>query len=483
LYDIQVAPGINKRRGDFVVIMPSTGSGAHISEPDKLDWFGEVISLGYDGLFTVRLGALDVVRDIRVAPEALTLVFSTDMESDFDDEEDYNGYDSMDEDEMSDDEDIEVIEQRIEYVGNGGEPMEADEDETAWSTENESEVEHADTPMIDAIPSNGAGAPKLPRVLPTLSTTDPSNGTAPSPAARTTETPTSAPAAASDILSLSILRNAPASFAIPDTPPPPDHKYASDPGPTSTRDLRRITKEHKILSTSLPDSVFVRTYETRLDLLRVLIIGPMETPYELAPFVIDLRLPSDYPSSPPDAFFHSWTDGHGPVNPNLYEDGKICLSLLGTWHTDERTESWNPTRSTVLQVLVSLLGLVLVKEPYYNEAGYEARAGTEESRLPSALYNERTYFRSRAFITRALTQPVSSFEDEIRWLYIDRDDRAPRLLDRAVELAEGIIQRSEAGEAADAVKDGICRVSKGAVVKLRRQVEDLKRLNALAVSS
>ncbi|KAK3082301.1 hypothetical protein LTS18_007857 [Coniosporium uncinatum] len=491
LYDIQVAPGINKRRGDFVVIMPSTGSNAHISEPDKLDWFGEVISLGLDGLFTVRLGALDDVRDIKVAPEALTLVFSTDMESDFDDDVDYDEYDSMDEDEMSDDEDVEVIEQRIEYMGNGGEPIEADEDETAWSTEDELESENADTPMTDATPPNAAGAPKQSSVLPTSNTTDPANATAtttatapaPAPVARTTGMIESASVATTDILSLSTHPNAPPSFAILETSPPPDHKYASDPGPTSTRDLRRITKEHKILSTSLPDSVFVRTYESRLDLLRVLIVGPMETPYELAPFVIDLRLPSDYPSSPPDAFFHSWTDGHGPVNPNLYEDGKICLSLLGTWHTDERNESWNPARSTVLQVLVSLLGLVLVKEPYYNEAGYEARAGTEESRVPSALYNERTYFRSRAFITRALTQAVSGFEEEIRWLYVDRKDGAPRLLDRAVELAEGIIQRSEAEEAAEAAKDGIWRVSKGAVVKLRRQVEDLKRLNLSVDSS
>ena len=47
---------------------------------------------------------------------------------------------------------------------------------------------------------------------------------------------------------------------------------------------------------------------------------------------------------------------------NLYEEGKVCLSILGTWAGD-RTESWNPARSSLLQAFVSIQGLVLVKEP------------------------------------------------------------------------------------------------------------------------
>lgn len=48
---------------------------------------------------------------------------------------------------------------------------------------------------------------------------------------------------------------------------------------------------------------------------------------------------------------------------NLYEEGKVCLSILGTWAGD-RNESWSPARSSLLQALVSIQGLVLVKEPY-----------------------------------------------------------------------------------------------------------------------
>ena len=76
------------------------------------------------------------------------------------------------------------------------------------------------------------------------------------------------------------------------------------------------------------DSIIVRTYEDRADLLRCLILGPQNTPYEDAPFVIDWMLDSNFPRydtveviglcsytkplrSPPLAHFLSWTNGNG----------------------------------------------------------------------------------------------------------------------------------------------------------------------------
>ena len=48
------------------------------------------------------------------------------------------------------------------------------------------------------------------------------------------------------------------------------------------------------------------------------------------------------------------------LNPNLYEDGKVCVSLLGTW-SGKGTETWTPN-SNMLQLLVSIQGLILVPE-------------------------------------------------------------------------------------------------------------------------
>lgn len=57
-------------------------------------------------------------------------------------------------------------------------------------------------------------------------------------------------------------------------------------------------------------------------------------------------------------------------NPNLYNCGKVCLSLLGTW----QGEPWNPKESNMTQVLKSILYLIFVDEPFYNEPGYHRPA-------------------------------------------------------------------------------------------------------------
>lgn len=88
------------------------------------------------------------------------------------------------------------------------------------------------------------------------------------------------------------------------------------------------------------------------DILRVMITGPVDTPYEHGLFVFDVKLPPDYPASPP--VLHYLSQCSGRLNPNLYEDGKVCVSLLGTW-TGRGSEVWT-SKSNVLQVLVSIQG-------------------------------------------------------------------------------------------------------------------------------
>lgn len=181
-------------------------------------------------------------------------------------------------------------------------------------------------------------------------------------------------------------------------------------------------------------------------------------------------LDSSFPNAPPHLFFHSWTNGQGPCNPNLYEDGKVCLSLLGTWPGDDKGETWSNS-STLLQIIVSLLGLVLVKEPYYNEAGYEARIGSVEYQIPSALYSERVFLISRHFIERALTflstHPASGFAEVLAALYTSGSN----LLLRAVEEAINTVKYSRLKQASPSPTDR--RVSKGALNPLIRQIEKL----------
>jgi hypothetical protein len=101
------------------------------------------------------------------------------------------------------------------------------------------------------------------------------------------------------------------------------------------------------------------------------------------------------------AYYHS---GGLRVNPNLYVDGKVCLSLLNTW-TGRGNEVWDPSSSSILQVLVSLQGLVLNEKPYFNEAGYEKQVGTVEGEKNAVPYNENTYLLSVKSMLYILRRP------------------------------------------------------------------------------
>ncbi|XP_069464004.1 baculoviral IAP repeat-containing protein 6 isoform X2 [Ambystoma mexicanum] len=164
-------------------------------------------------------------------------------------------------------------------------------------------------------------------------------------------------------------------------------KNASDAN--SAARARRLAQEAVTLSTSLPlsssSSVFVRCDEERLDIMKVLITGPADTPYANGCFEFDIYFPQDYPNSPPLVNLET-TGGHSVrFNPNLYNDGKVCLSILNTWH-GRPEEKWNPHTSSFLQVLVSVQSLILVSEPYFNEPGYERSRGT-----PSGTQSSREY--------------------------------------------------------------------------------------------
>ncbi|XP_076911967.1 uncharacterized protein LOC143570117 [Bidens hawaiensis] len=170
---------------------------------------------------------------------------------------------------------------------------------------------------------------------------------------------------------------------------------------------KRIQEEWRILEKDLPDTIFVRAYESRMDLLRAVIIGAEGTPYHDGLFFFDVCFPSSYPNTPPLVYYHS---GGLRINPNLYHCGKVCLSLLNTW-TGGHKERWLPGTSTMLQVLVSIQGLILNMKPYFNEPGYANSSGSELGEKASLQYNENTLILSLKTMVYAMNNPPKHFED------------------------------------------------------------------------
>ncbi|XP_042903000.1 (E3-independent) E2 ubiquitin-conjugating enzyme UBE2O isoform X2 [Parasteatoda tepidariorum] len=193
---------------------------------------------------------------------------------------------------------------------------------------------------------------------------------------------------------------------------PDSHKYKlSIFQPTEPSAFFRIVrKEMKILKSSLPDGIIVKSFEDRIDLYSVLIKGPKRTPYEDGLFFFDFQFPADYPKMPPLCHYISYCSDR--LNPNLYEGGKVCVSLLGTWG-GKGTEVWNPETSNLLQVIVSIQGLILVSEPYYNEAGYERQKGTQQGMENSRMYNEMVVLKLVQAMAKLLVSPPEVFQEEI----------------------------------------------------------------------
>jgi len=174
--------------------------------------------------------------------------------------------------------------------------------------------------------------------------------------------------------------------------------------------MKHVKKEMRLLQTSLPPGIIVKGYEERMDLFSVMIHGPKNTPYEDGLFFFDFQLPANYPYEPPAAHYISYCSDR--LNPNLYEDGKVCVSLLGTWQ-GKGTETWTQD-SNLLQLLVSIQGLILVREPYFNEAGYEKQRGAQQGNENSRMYNEMAVLKLVQSMTKLARNPQVPFQEEIQ---------------------------------------------------------------------
>eukprot|EP00850_Spirogloea_muscicola_P001853 SM000007S20813 [mRNA] locus=s7:323315:328166:- [translate_table: standard] len=80
-----------------------------------------------------------------------------------------------------------------------------------------------------------------------------------------------------------------------------DHHYVSNVGQItpSRKWSKKVQQEWASLQNSLPESIYVRAYEDRMDLLRAIIVGAPGTPYHNGLFVFDIFIPPDYPTVPP----------------------------------------------------------------------------------------------------------------------------------------------------------------------------------------
>lgn len=139
-----------------------------------------------------------------------------------------------------------------------------------------------------------------------------------------------------------------------------------------TRDIIEcVTNGSHHIIVVVPDSVSVFD-------AHAVIVGPEGTPYEGGFFYFFIRFPVDYPMSPPRLKFMNTDQNSVRFNPNFYNNGMVCLSILDTCTGQE----WSPL-NTLFSVLISIHTL-LNNDPFYNALGLTGCKEYEEN--PPAKY-------------------------------------------------------------------------------------------------
>lgn len=155
-------------------------------------------------------------------------------------------------------------------------------------------------------------------------------------------------------------------------------------------DLRELLKDPLY-------EVFIHFDESDINQMIVMIRG-QEGPYEFCQFLFHIRFSDDYPMTPPILKFCS-SDGRTRLNPNLYIEGKVCLSILGTWQGDPWTSVM-----TIKTVILSIMALVMTREPLRNEPGMES---SPADRIET--YNQIVEYASLNILVNQIESPSEMF--------------------------------------------------------------------------
>ncbi len=126
--------------------------------------------------------------------------------------------------------------------------------------------------------------------------------------------------------------------------------------------IKRIIKDVRTINSSPLHNIFYEHSNDNILNGNALIIGPCDTPYSQGYYLFKVKFTNKYPFEPPVLTFLS-NFNNIRMNPNLYRNGKVCLSILNTWNGEQWTSC--QTLSTILLTLSTILN----ENPLSNEPG------------------------------------------------------------------------------------------------------------------
>ena len=130
--------------------------------------------------------------------------------------------------------------------------------------------------------------------------------------------------------------------------------------------IRRIAKDVSNIYKSPLDKEGIYYVHNDDDMLKgyAMIIGPKDTLYTNGMYLFEFHFPNNYPYRPPKVVMKT-NNGIYRMHPNLYRNGKVCLSILNTW----KGESWTSCQ-TIRSILMTIV-TIFDKMPLLHEPGIE----------------------------------------------------------------------------------------------------------------
>lgn len=165
---------------------------------------------------------------------------------------------------------------------------------------------------------------------------------------------------------------------------------------------KRIYKDYKnYYNSNLSDQgIYCIMDEENMSIMRAMIVGPKDTPYEGGCYYFLFQFPRNYPFSPPKVTIET-RDRRIRINPNFYTCGKVCLSILNTW----AGEQW--TSACSLNAVLLTLQSRFNEFPIINEPGFEKSGKSQKSKD----YNKVVaWYNIETAVYESIVKPPPTFE-------------------------------------------------------------------------
>lgn len=233
-------------------------------------------------------------------------------------------------------------------------------------------------------------------------------------------------------------------------------QFDTDKGHTMSKDIMKRIRNEFASFNSLPIDygaiIISRPDKDYMTAVRTLMTGPADTPYECGVFLFDTYINNNFPAGPPNVWYLN--TGGVRFNPNLYAEGKVCLSILGTWGGDRGGESWHKDNSHLIQIYTSILSQILIEKPYFNEPGYETNYNNSGGMAAAEDYNQniRLYTMKHAMLDLIRNpKAYQQFEDIIFAHFTMKKEKVIEVCTKWTNMAI-ISRKDEYQKTLDAIK-------------------------------